>query len=153
MFTGASSLAAAYSMEDDGRVIACDINNDYIETARTFWRQAGVEDKIDVRINPAAQTLQSLIDNGEAGSFDFAFIDADKESYDTYYEKCLVLLRPGGVIAIDNTLWSGSVLDPNAKESSTLALQALNDKIALDTSRVFAVQLNIGDGYTLVSKL
>jgi len=154
VFTGASSLAAALVVPKDGKVIACDISEEYTREAVKRWNEAGVQDIVDLRIAPATETLQSLIDAGEAGSYDFAFIDADKLGYDSYYELCLQLLRPGGIIAFDNTLWSGQVLLPEDQaDESTKALKRLNDKLAKDSLRSFVVQLNVGDGYTLAVKL
>jgi hypothetical protein len=118
---------------------------------RTYWKQAGVENKISLQIGPAVESMQNMVEKGESETFDFAFIDCDKSNYDNYYELSLKLLRQNGILAIDNTLWSGRVLHNNSKEASTLAIQALNDKIAKD-SRVMAVQLNIADGLTLVFK-
>ena len=122
--------------------------------AKTYWKQAGIDHKVDLTIAPASQTLQKLLDAGQEGTFDFAFIDADKSGYDAYFELCLQLLRPGGVIAFDNTLWYGKVLkDPEACDEDTLALKHLNDKLARDQNRSFVVQLNVGDGYTIAVKL
>jgi len=158
-FTGASALAAALAFEKDDsdcKVITCDVVDTHIELARKHWKMAGVEDKIQFQLGPASKTLQELIDNGESGTFDFVFIDADKTGYDVYYELCLQLLRKGGVIAIDNTLWSGAVLKDEAEaegDEDTEALKKLNDKMAQDTDRVFSALFNIGDGYTLATKL
>jgi len=154
VFTGASSLAAALALPKGGKVIACDVSEEYTREAKKRWAEANVEDIVDLRIAPAQETLQGLIDNGEAGTFDFAFIDADKLGYDSYYELCLQLLRPGGIIAFDNTLWSGRVLLPlDQVDESTKALKMLNDKLAKDTKRSFVVQINVGDGYTIAVKL
>ena len=117
------------------------------------WKTSNVRHKIDLRIAPAQESLQSLIDNGGSGTFDFAFIDADKEGYDSYYELCLKLMRKGGIIAFDNTLWSAKVTLPDSKcDRSTLALKRLNEKLANDSQRSFVVQLNVGDGYTITVK-
>lgn len=151
VFTGYSSLMTALALPEEGRVIACDIREDWTRIAREFWEKAGVAHKIELRLAPAAETLQTLLDQGQAGCFDFAFIDADKTGYDTYYELCLSLLRPGGVIALDNCLWGGSVADPAAQDEDTCAIRALNDKIATD-SRVEASLVPVGDGVYLVSK-
>ena len=122
--------------------------------AKPYWKEAGIEHKIDLIIAPATKTLQQLLDAGQGNTFDFAFIDADKSGYDAYFELCLQLLRPGGVIAFDNTLWYGKVLkDPEACDEDTLALKHLNDKLAKDQNRSFVVQLNVGDGYTIAVKL
>lgn len=153
VFTGASSLAAALALPDDGIVIACDVSEDFTAQARKYWREAGVEHKVKLVIDNAVTTLDNLIANGEENSFDFAFVDADKVGYDSYYERCLRLLKPGGAIAFDNTLWFGKVLpERNVNDESTVALKKLNVKIANDSDRVFAVQINVGDGFTLVVK-
>jgi predicted O-methyltransferase YrrM len=155
VFTGASSLAAALALPPDaGKIIACDISEDFTNEAKRYWKEAGVESKISLRIAPAGDTLNDLIRNGESGTYDFAFIDADKGGYDLYYELCLQLLRPGGIIAFDNTLWSGRVLNPAVNgDDDTKAIQVLNDKLAKDHGRSFVVQLNVGDGYTIAVKL
>ena len=150
VFTGYSALAVALALPEDGRLLACDISDEYTRVGRPFWGQAGVAGKIDLQLGPALATLDARIAAGESGQYDFAFIDADKASYDAYYERCLVLLRPGGVIAIDNVLWGGSVARP-AKDADTAALQALNDKIHAD-QRVDMAMLPIGDGVTLARK-
>jgi len=151
VFTGASALAAALALPADGRVLALDVNEEWTAKAATYWAEAGVADKIQLVLAPATETLaKTLAEEGEAGSYDFAFIDADKTNYDAYYEACLKLLRPGGLIAFDNTLWSGAVMDATDTSPDTLALKALNEKIGKD-SRVTAVLMNIGDGLTLVS--
>jgi caffeoyl-CoA O-methyltransferase len=150
VFTGYSALTVALALPDDGRVLACDISDEYTRVGRPFWSQAGVAHKIDLRLAPALETLDSQLAAGAAGQFDFAFIDADKTGYDAYYERCLQLLRPGGLIAIDNTLWSGSVARP-AKDADTAALQKLNAKLR-DDQRVDMSLLTIGDGLTLARK-
>merc|ERR1719278_747254 len=119
VFTGASSLAAALALPDDGLVVACDVSEDFTARARKYWKQAGVENKVDLRIAPATETLQKLVDNNEAGTFDFAFIDADKQNYDNYYELSLTLLRKGGIIAIDNVLWRGLVITNEDQSADT----------------------------------
>ena len=150
VFTGYSALAVALALPDDGRLLACDISDEYTRIGRPFWEAAGVAGKIDLKLGPALATLDARIAAGEAGQYDFAFIDADKSGYDAYYERCLVLLRRGGLIAIDNVLWGGSVARP-AKDADTAALQALNDKIHAD-QRVDIAMLPIGDGVTLARK-
>jgi predicted O-methyltransferase YrrM len=150
VFTGYSALSVALAMPDDGYLLACDVSEEYTRVGRPFWEQAGVAHKIDLRLAPAVQTLDAQLAAGAAGSFDFAFIDADKSSYDAYYERCLKLLRPGGVVAIDNVLWGGSVAR-TAEDADTLALQALNEKIHAD-ERVDMTMLPIGDGVTLARK-
>ncbi|MBL8837997.1 MAG: class I SAM-dependent methyltransferase [Alphaproteobacteria bacterium] len=151
-FTGYSALAVALALPADGRIVCCDINAEWTAIGRRHWEEAGMAGKIDLRLAPAVETLDALIAAGEAGRFDFAFIDADKSNYDTYYERALVLLRPRGLIAIDNVLWSGAVADPAANDADTAALKRLNAKIAAD-ARVQMTLLPIGDGVTLAVKL
>lgn len=151
-FTGYSALAVALALPADGRIVCCDINAEWTAIGRRHWQEAGVAGKIDLRLAPAVETLDGLIAAGEAGRFDFAFIDADKSNYDAYYERALVLLRPRGLIAIDNVLWSGAVADPAADDADTMALKRLNAKIAAD-ARVQMNLLPIGDGVTLAVKL
>ena len=149
-FTGYSALSVALALPEDGRLLACDISDDYTRIGRPFWQQAGVAHKIELVLAPALQTLDARLAAGEAASHDFAFIDADKTGYDAYYERCLQLLRPGGLVAIDNTLWSGAVARP-ASDADTLALQALNAKLHHD-ERIDLSLLPIGDGLTLARK-
>ena len=148
-FTGYSALAVAAALPEDGQLIACDLSADYTSVGRPFWQQAGVAARIDLRLGPALATLDALVARGEAGGFDFAFIDADKQNYDGYYERCLVLVRAGGLIAIDNVLWGGAVLDAKDGSADTAALRALNHKIQAD-ARVDMCMLTIGDGLSLV---
>jgi len=150
VFTGYSALTVALALPDDGTLLACDISEEYTSIGRPFWEAAKVAHKIDLRLAPATETLDACLKEGGAGTFDFAFIDADKTAYDAYYERCLQLLRPGGLIAIDNVLWSGSVAKP-ATDDDTVALQALNRKIHHD-ERVDLSLLPIGDGLTLARK-
>jgi predicted O-methyltransferase YrrM len=150
VFTGYSALAVALALPDDGRLLACDISDDYTRIGRPFWAQAGVAHKIDLRLAPALDTLDAELAAGSAGQYDFAFIDADKTGYDAYYERCLQLLRPGGLITIDNTLWSGRVARP-ARDADTTALQQLNAKLHGD-QRIDLSLLAIGDGLTLARK-
>jgi caffeoyl-CoA O-methyltransferase len=154
VFTGYSSTATALALKAlhgaDARLVACDISEPFMGRARGYWRDAGVADVIEARIGPAAGSLQGLIDAGETG-FDMAFLDADKTGYDSYYELCLTLLRPGGVILIDNMLWSGAVADPAANDPDTSALRALAGKIHAD-DRVDATLATIGDGLSIVVK-
>jgi caffeoyl-CoA O-methyltransferase len=150
VFTGYSALAVALALPADGRVLACDISADYPRIGQPFWEQAGVAGKIDLRIAPALQTLDACLAAGEAGRYDFAFIDADKPGYDAYYERCLQLLRPGGLVMIDNTLWSGAVARP-ARDADTRALQALNDKLHGD-ERIDLCVLPFSDGVTLARR-
>jgi len=152
VFTGYSSLAVALALPQDGKLIACDVSEEYTSIARRYWTEAGVAHKIDLRIAPAVETLDRLLEGGQAGTFDFAFIDADKPNYDNYYERALTLLRPGGVVAIDNVLWGGSVIKKEKdKDANTLAIRALNQKIKTD-NRVTISLLTIGDGLTVARK-
>ena len=150
-FTGYSALAMAMALPPGGRIVCCDVSEEYTSIARRYWRDAGVEDRIDLRLGPARDTLATLLAAEGPGSVDLAFIDADKTGYDAYYEACLQLLRPGGLIAIDNVLWYGKVADPSVKDADTAALRALNLKVR-DDSRVDAVVLSVGDGLTLARK-
>jgi predicted O-methyltransferase YrrM len=151
-FTGYSALAIARALPRDGRLVCCDVSEEYTRVGERYWTEAGVRDRIDLRIGPGLETLRALAAEDGVGTYDFAFIDADKPSYDAYYEACLLLLRPGGVIAIDNVLWGGSVADLANTEESTLALRALNRKVGRDR-RVSACMLPIGDGLTLATVL
>jgi caffeoyl-CoA O-methyltransferase len=150
VFTGYSALSVALALPADGRIVALDISKDFTDRARAIWKEAGVADKIDLRIGPALDSLDKMI-AAQEGPFDFAFIDADKPNYDGYYERVLKLLRPGGLIAIDNVLWSGAVADPANNDESTTALRALNIKIHGD-SRVDMALATIGDGVMLAVK-
>ena len=150
VFTGYSALTVALALPADGRLLACDISDEFTQIGRPFWEQANVSQKIDLQLAPALDTLDACIKAGEAGQYDFAFIDADKTAYDAYYERCLTLLRAGGLIAIDNTLWSGKVAVP-AETADTAALQALNIKLHSD-DRIDLSLLPIGDGLTLARK-
>ena len=150
-FTGYSALAVAAALPTGGRLVCCDINEEWTAIARRYWKEAGVADRIDLRLAPALQTLAALREEHGAGAFDFAFIDADKSSYDAYYESCLVLIRQGGLIALDNMLWSGDVADPKIHNPDTDALRALNAKIR-DDARVDACLLTVGDGVMLALK-
>jgi predicted O-methyltransferase YrrM len=151
VFTGYSTLVVALALPDDGRIVACDVNEEWTSIGRLYWKQAGVDHKIDLRLQPALLTLDDLIAASESGSYDYAFIDADKPNYDAYYERVLQLLRPGGLIVIDNVLWSGKVADPKAKDAETMTFKNLNAKLHQD-SRVDLSLLGIGDGVTLVRK-
>ncbi len=151
VFTGYSSLAVALALPADGKIVACDVSEEWTAVARRYWAEAGVASKIHLRLAPATQTLDALVASGERGRFDFAFIDADKTGYDAYYERCLELLRPGGLIAIDNTLWGGKVADPSVNDESTVAIRALNAKARSDP-RVSASLVPIGDGLLLARK-
>ncbi len=151
VFTGYSSLAVALALPDDGRIIACDISEEWTSIARRYWREAGVERKIDLRLGPALKTLDDLIAQGQGGRFDFAFIDADKGNYINYYERALVLVRQGGLIAVDNVLWDGKVIDPSVNDADTCAIRAFNESLHND-ERVWLSMLPIRDGLTLACK-
>jgi predicted O-methyltransferase YrrM len=151
VFTGYSALAVALALPEDGHVIACDVSEEWTSVARRYWREAGVDRKIDLRLRPAIQTLDDLIVLGQGNGFDFAFIDADKANYANYYERCLTLIRPGGLIAVDNVLWSGKVADPSDDEEDTRAIRAFNEKLKND-QRVWLSMLPIRDGLTLACK-
>ena len=151
VFTGYSSLAVALALPEDGRVIACDVNEEYTSVARRYWREAGVDRKIDLRLRLALETLDALIAGGEGGRFDFAFIDADKANYANYFERALVLVRAGGLIAIDNVLWYGKVIDPEVQDADTRAIRAFNEKLHGD-ERVWLSMLPVRDGLTLACK-
>ncbi|MGC1307725.1 MAG: class I SAM-dependent methyltransferase [Phormidesmis sp.] len=151
VFTGYSALAVAMALPEDGRIIACDVSEEFTSLAKPSWEKAGIAHKIDLRIAPAIETLDALIAAGEQGTFDFAFIDADKRSYDDYYERSLQLIRPGGLIAIDNTLWYGRVADPSVQDNSTKSIRALNAKVRSD-QRVTMSLIPIGDGLLLATK-
>ena len=150
-FTGYSALVVALALPEDGEVIACDVSEEWTAIGKEKWEQAGVSHKIDLRLGPAVDTLDELIQQGQKRSFDFAFIDADKVNYTAYYEKCLQLIASGGVIAIDNVLWGGSVLDSKRNDEDTKAIRELNDFVASD-ERVNISMIPIGDGVTLVVK-
>lgn len=152
VFTGYSSLAVALAMSAEGRVLACDVSDAWTKVARKYWAEAGVAGKIDLRLAPALQTLDGLIDAGAAGSYDLAFIDADKTSYKAYYERALTLIRVGGLIAVDNTLWEGRVADPKARDGDTLAIRDFNRHLR-DDRRVHLCLVPIGDGLSLALKL
>ncbi|HEY9696917.1 MAG TPA: class I SAM-dependent methyltransferase [Trichocoleus sp.] len=151
VFTGYSSLCIASALPGDGQLIACDVSEDYTAIARRYWELAGVTHKIALRIAPALETLDFLIAEGHRNTFDFAFIDADKSNYPEYYERALQLIRPGGLIAIDNVLWSGRVADPNEQDNRTQKIRAFNEKLHQD-DRVMISLLPIGDGVTLAMK-
>jgi predicted O-methyltransferase YrrM len=150
-FTGYSALAMAMALPPGGRIVCCDISEEYTAVARRYWKEAGVADRIDLRLGPATETLARLLATDGPGSQDLVFIDADKTGYDAYYEAGLRLVRPGGIIAIDNVLWSGRVADPAVTDADTAALRALNVKIR-DDRRVDAVVLTVGDGLTLARR-
>jgi predicted O-methyltransferase YrrM len=151
VFTGYSGLSVARALPDDGKLIACDVSEEWTAIARRYWKEAGVDGKIDLHLALATETLDTLIAEGGAGTYDIAFIDADKSNYDAYYERCLTLLRPGGLIMIDNVLWGGSVIDDSDQSEDTVAIRALNAKVGKD-DRVSCVILPVGDGLTLARK-
>ena len=152
VFTGYSSLVVALALPEDGYVTACDINIEWTDIARKYWKLAQVEDKIDLRIAPALETLDELLTDGCGGTYDFSFIDADKINYQQYYERSLELVRSGGLIAIDNVLWGGSVIDDSIQDSSTKAIREFNENLSSDP-RVSISMVPIGDGLTLACKL
>ncbi|MGQ0658704.1 MAG: class I SAM-dependent methyltransferase [Chromatiales bacterium] len=151
VFTGYSAIAVALQLPPDGQVTACDVSEEWTAIARRYFEEAGVAAKIDLRIAPALETLDALLAQGEAGRFDFTFIDADKENYQNYYERALELLRPGGLIVADNVLWDGKVADPAEKDSATTALRAFNTRLHGD-DRVVLSMLPLADGITLALK-
>jgi predicted O-methyltransferase YrrM len=148
-FTGYSSTAMALALPGDGRIVCCDVSKEFTDVARRTWAAAGVEDRVELRLAPALVTLDALLTGGAAGTFDLAFIDADKTNYAGYVEGCLRLVRSGGVIAIDNVLWSGRVIDPAETDEDTQAIRDLNAALATD-ERVDIVMLPIADGVTLL---
>lgn len=152
VYTGYSALVVALALPPEGKMVACDISEEYTSIANRYWEEAGAADKIDLRIAPAVETLDRLLAEGEADTFDFAFIDADKSNYDNYYEGALKLVRPGGLIAIDNVLWSGKVADSQVQDNRTKKIRALNEKIHQD-ERVTISLVPIGDGLTLARKV
>lgn len=151
VFTGYSTLAVALALPADGKVVACDINVEWTKIAQKYWQLAGMAEKIDLRLAPALETLDALLEKGEGGTFDFAFIDADKANYVNYYEKSLQLVRVGGLIAIDNTLWSGKVADPSVQDKDTVMIRELNTKLVND-KRITLSMVPIGDGLSLARK-
>jgi predicted O-methyltransferase YrrM len=150
-FTGSGSLAMALALPEEGRIVACDVNAEWTAVGRKHWAKAGVAHKIDLRLAPASGTIAALLEDGAAGTFDMAFIDADKTGYDAYYEGCLKLLRQSGLMVLDNMLWSGHVADPDRHDADTDALRALNLKIK-DDSRVDFCLLSADDGILLARK-
>ena len=150
-FTGYSSTAVALALPEDGQIICCDVSEEWTSLARKYWAEAGVTGKVDLRIAPAAETLDQLLAGGQEASYDFAFVDADKAGYDAYYERLLRLVRPGGLIVFDNMLWGGDVLDTDPSDEDTKALQALNAKLAHD-ERITLCLLPVADGVTLARR-
>ena len=151
VFTGYSTLCVAQAIGADGYVLACDVSEEWTAIGRRHWEQAGVAERIDLKLAPALETLDARIADGEAGQYDFAFIDANKEDYSNYYERCLTLLRAGGVVAIDNVLWSGNVANDDHQDDETRAIRAVNDLVAAD-DRVTACMIPISDGLTVAVK-
>ena len=151
VFTGYSSLAVALALPPDGRVTACDVSEEWTSIGKPYWQEAGVAHKIDLHLAPAVETLDRLIADGQQGTYDFAFIDADKANYDRYYERALVLVRVGGLIGIDNVLWHSKVIDPSVNDADTMAIRDLNEKIHGD-ERITVNLIPIGDGLTLARK-
>ncbi|ELR20880.1 CatecholO-methyltransferase domain containing protein 1, putative [Acanthamoeba castellanii str. Neff] len=152
VFTGISALATALALPEDGKVVALDVSEEYTNVGRPVWEEAGVAHKIDLRIKPAVETLDELLKEGQQGTFDFAFVDADKVNYPHYYERLLKLVRAGGIIAIDNVLWGGKVIKSEVTDADTVALRQLNETIK-DDNRVEPVMLAIADGLTLLRVL
>jgi predicted O-methyltransferase YrrM len=151
VFTGYSALWVAWGLPEDGRIIACDVSEEYTSVGKRYWKEAGVDHKIDLRLGPALETLDELLGANQQSTFDFAFIDADKSNYENYYERALQLLRTGGLIAIDNTIWSGRVADPDEQDTDTVAIRTLNEKLEHD-DRITLSMLTVGDGLTLAMK-
>ncbi len=151
VFTGYSSTSVALAMPADGRLVACDVSEEWTRIARRYWRDAGVADRIELRLGPALDTLRALRDGGAAGTFDFAFVDADKENYLGYYEACLELVRPGGILAFDNVLWGGRVADPANTSETTKMIRSLNERLSKD-ERVSISLVPIGDGLMLARR-
>ena len=152
VFTGYSALCVALALPEDGELVACDVDEEWTTIARRYWTEAGVDSRIRLEVAPAADTLDRLIREGRTGTFDFAFIDADKTNYELYYERCLELLRPGGLVLIDNVLWGGAVADEGGGSEETLALREFNARRRSDM-RVEFCMLPVGDGLTVARKL
>ncbi|MEC9330036.1 MAG: class I SAM-dependent methyltransferase, partial [Pseudomonadota bacterium] len=150
-FTGYSALCVAQALPSDGQLVCCDVSEEWTSVGQKYWQEGGVSDRIDLKIGPAVDTLQALREGGEEGTYDFAFIDADKENYLNYYESVLSLLRPGGLLLIDNVLWGGSVVDPEKNDDDTNAIRSLNRHLLKD-DRVVLSMLPVGDGLTLAMK-
>ena len=150
-FTGYSALVMALAMPENGKIVCCDLNEEWTSIARRYWAEAGIEDKVELRLGAALDSLDAMLKAGDENSFDFAFIDADKENIPFYYERCLQLVRPGGLIAVDNVLWGGSVIDPEKQDADTSAIRVFNKKTK-DDDRVDLSLVPIGDGLTLARK-
>lgn len=151
VFTGYSSLCTALTIPADGKIVACDVSAEWTSVARRYWAAAGVADKVELRLGPAVDTLDALLADGQAETFDFAFIDADKENYGKYYERALQLVKPGGLLVFDNMLWYGKVADEQVQDADTVALRALSQQLHHDP-RVFISLIPVGDGITLALK-
>ena len=151
VFTGYSSLAVALALPGDGHILACDVSEEFTSVARRYWKEAGVAGKIELKLAPATETLDARLKAGEAGTYDLAFIDADKANYAAYYERILKLLRPGGLVLVDNVLWSGAVIDASDQDEDTVAIRAFNKLLHKD-ERVDVSMLPVGDGLTLARK-
>jgi len=152
VFVGATTLAIAEALPADGKIVALDVSEEFTSVGAKFWAAAGVDHKVDLRIAPAVDSLKNMIESGEAGTYDFVFIDADKNNYDQYYEHSLTLLKPGGIVAVDNVFWHGKVIDESVTDPDTIAIRVLNQKISID-KRVDISMLPIADGLTLARKL
>lgn len=151
VFTGYSSLSVALALPDDGQILALDVSDEWTQVARRYWREARVAHKLELELGPAIASLDARLARGEAGTYDFAFVDADKENYLGYYERAIELLRPGGVLAVDNALWSGKVADPAVTDPGTVAIREVNERARTD-ARVRSALVPIGDGLLLVTK-
>lgn len=151
VFTGYSSLSMAMAMPDDGRIYACDVSERFTRIAEEYWERARVSEKIELRLAPAIETLQKLVEEGHSGSFDLAFIDADKSNYGNYFELCLALLRPGGIVIVDNVLWGGSVANSEKQDADTNAIRTFNASLKAD-KRVDFCLATIADGLMLLRK-
>ena len=152
VFTGYSALCVALALPEDGELVACDVSEEWTAIARRYWAEAGVASKIRLHLAPALETLDALIGEGRGGEFDIAFIDADKTGYDAYYERCLALLRPGGLVLVDNVLWGGAVAEDDDQSEDTVAIRAFNAKLGGDP-RIELCMLPVGDGLTIARKL
>jgi caffeoyl-CoA O-methyltransferase len=150
-YTGYSALAVALALPPDGRLLACDVNEETTAVAKRYWAESGVAERIELRLAPALETLESLIAEGAENTYDFVFIDADKTNYDAYYERSLTLLRPGGLVVVDNVLWDGAVINSASTDPATRAIRALNAKVKSD-QRVSCSLLPVGDGLLLARR-
>lgn len=151
VFTGYSSIAVALGLPPDGELVACDVSDEYTAVACRYWQEAGISDRVKLHLGPAADTLKRLVEEGQEGTFDVAFIDADKPSYPTYYELCLMLLRQGGMLLVDNVFWSGKVADDKINDEGTVQMRSFNAQLAID-DRIDLAIIPIGDGLTIARK-